>query len=175
MTKASRQNAILKLLEHGSPANQDTLGKSLAKLGFKVAQATLSRDIRELGLVKSSDGYQFAPGAPAAIANEQILPSADRLVREFVLDVREAQNLLVVKTAVGSAQPVAASLDGEAWNEVLGTIAGDDTILMVTEDSRSAHRLGKERGLPQRDEVAELESQARGRGHPVGDALGELG
>ena len=60
-----------------------------------------------------------------------------------MLDVREAQNLLVVKTAVGSAQPVAASLDGEAWNEVLGTIAGDDTILMVTEDSRSAHRLGQ--------------------------------
>ena len=141
MTKASRQNAILKLLEHGSPANQDTLGKSLAKLGFKVAQATLSRDIRELGLVKSSDGYQFAPGAPAAIAGEQVLPSSHRLVREFVLEVREAQNLLVIKTAVGSAQPVAASLDGEAWPEVMGTIAGDDTILMVTQDNRAAHKL----------------------------------
>ena len=142
MSKPSRHNAILKIVEQASPANQDELRKALARVGFKVTQATLSRDIRELGLVKSSEGYQFAPGAPAAIANEQILPSADRLVREFVLDVREAQNLLVVKTAVGSAQPVAASLDGEAWNEVLGTIAGDDTILMVTEDSRSAHRLG---------------------------------
>jgi len=143
MSKPSRHNAILKIVEQASPANQDELRKALVRVGFKVTQATLSRDIRELGLVKSSDGYQFAPGAPAAFANEQILPSADRLVREFVLDVREAQNLLVVKTAVGSAQPVAASLDGEAWNEVLGTIAGDDTILMVTEDSRSAHRLGQ--------------------------------
>lgn len=142
MSKPSRHNAILKIVEQASPANQDELRKALVRVGFKVTQATLSRDIRELGLVKSSEGYQFAPGAPAQIANEQILPSADRLVREFVLDVREAQNLLVVKTAVGSAQPVAASLDGEAWNEVLGTIAGDDTILMVTEDNRSAHRLG---------------------------------
>ena len=142
MSKPSRHNAILKIVEQASPANQDELRKALVRVGFKVTQATLSRDIRELGLVKSAEGYQFAPGAPAAMANEQILPSADRLVREFVLDVREAQNLLVVKTAVGSAQPVAASLDGEAWNEVLGTIAGDDTILMVTEDSRSAHRLG---------------------------------
>jgi transcriptional regulator of arginine metabolism len=142
MSKPSRHNAILKIVEQASPANQDELRKALVRVGFKVTQATLSRDIRELGLVKSSDGYQFAPGAPAAIAGEQILPSADRLVREFVLDVREAQNLLVVKTAVGSAQPVAASLDVESWTEVLGTIAGDDTILMVTEDSRSAHRLG---------------------------------
>ena len=142
MSKPSRHNAILKIVEQASPANQDELRKALVRVGFKVTQATLSRDIRELGLVKSSEGYQFAPGAPAQIANEQILPSADRLVREFVLDVREAQNLLVVKTAVGSAQPVAASLDGEAWNEVLGTIAGDDTILMVTEDNRAAHRLG---------------------------------
>src|SRR6266478_3674158 len=141
MTKASRQNAILKLLEHGSPANQDALRKALAKLGFKVAQATLSRDIRELGLVKSSDGYQFAPGGPAALAGEQVLPSAHRLVREFVLEVREAQNLVVIKTTVGSAQTVAASFDGEGWPEVMGTIAGDDTILMVTQDNKSAHRL----------------------------------
>jgi transcriptional regulator of arginine metabolism len=141
MTKATRQNAILKLLEHGSPANQDALRKSLGKLGFKVGQATLSRDIRELGLVKSAEGYQFAPGGPAALAGEQVLPSAHRLVREFVLEVREAQNLLVIKTAVGSAQPVAASFDGEDWPEVMGTIAGDDTVLMVTQDNKSAHRL----------------------------------
>lgn len=141
MTKATRQNAILKLLEEGSPANQDALRKSLSKIGFRVAQATLSRDIRELGLVKSADGYQFAPGAPAQLAGEQVLPSAHRLVREFVLEVREAQNLLVIKTAIGSAQTVAASFDGEHWPEVMGTIAGDDTILMVTQDNRSAQRL----------------------------------
>src|SRR5437764_14013536 len=123
MSKPSRHNAILKIVEEATPANQDELRKALSRVGFKVTQATLSRDIRELGLVKSSEGYQFAPGAPAAIANEQILPSADRLVREFVLDVREAQNLLVVQAAVGIAQPLAAPLDGQAWNQVLGSVA----------------------------------------------------
>ena len=147
MTKPTRHNAILRLLDQGSPKNQDELRKALAKVGFRVTQATLSRDIRELGLVKSSEGYQFAPGAPAPLG-EQILPSAERLVREFVLDVREAQNLLVIKTAVGSAPPVAASLDGEVWPEVLGTIAGDDTILVVTADNKAAQKLGTRiRGL----------------------------
>src|SRR5213595_3285604 len=102
MSKPTRHNAILKIVEQATPANQDELRKALARMGFKVTQATLSRDIRELGLVKSSDGYQFAPGGPAALANEQVLPSSHRLVREFVLEVREAQNLLVIKTSVGS-------------------------------------------------------------------------
>ena len=65
----------------------------------------------------------------------------DRLVREFVTSVRAAQNLLVTKTSVGSAQPVAAALDGENWPEALGTIAGDDTILIVCESNRAAGRL----------------------------------
>jgi transcriptional regulator of arginine metabolism len=63
------------------------------------------------------------------------------LVREFVLEVRPAQNLLVIKTTVGSAQPVAAALDGEDWPEAVGTIAGDDTILIVCPDKRAASRL----------------------------------
>jgi transcriptional regulator of arginine metabolism len=63
------------------------------------------------------------------------------LVREFVLNVRPAQNLLVVKTTVGSAQPVAAALDGESWKEVVGTIAGDDAVLIISPDKKSAKRL----------------------------------
>jgi transcriptional regulator of arginine metabolism len=63
------------------------------------------------------------------------------MVREFVTSVRAAQNLLVTKTSIGSAQPVAAALDGENWPEAIGTIAGDDTILIVCEDRRSASRL----------------------------------
>jgi transcriptional regulator of arginine metabolism len=62
-------------------------------------------------------------------------------VREFVLSVREAQNQLVIKTSVGSAQPVAAALDAEGWEEMLGTIAGDDTILIICESSRDAERV----------------------------------
>ena len=70
-----------------------------------------------------------------------MLPSVSRLVREFVIDVRLAQNLLVLKTSVGSAQPVAAALDSEDWPEVVGTIAGDDTILVMSPDNKTAQQL----------------------------------
>ena len=110
----------------------------LAKRGFEAGQATLSRDIRELGLVKTTDGY--AAGRNTAIV-EPVLPSVSRLVREFVVDVRLAQNLIVLKTSVGSAQPVAAAVDAEDWPEVVGTLAGDDTILVISPDNRTAQQL----------------------------------
>jgi transcriptional regulator of arginine metabolism len=103
-----------------------------------VGQATLSRDIHELNLVKTADGYARLQVVPAG---EPALPPVSRLGREFVLDVRPAQNLLVIKTAVGSAQPVAAALDAESWPETVGTIAGDDAILIVCPDQKSAGRL----------------------------------
>jgi|SRR5580704_3611657 transcriptional regulator of arginine metabolism len=137
MTKRVRQSAILEIVSGGPVASQEELQRGLARLGFGVGQATLSRDIRELGLVKSGEGYVL-PGSEAA---PQVLPSVSRLAREFVLDVRQAQNLIVVKTAVGSAQPVAAALDGEGWPEVVGTIAGDDAILIVTPDVKAARKL----------------------------------
>ena len=138
MAKDGRQKAILELVQESAIASQEELQRALGRRGIKVGQATLSRDIRELALVKTAEGYALAGGATAS---EAALPSASRLVREFVLDVRQAQNLVVVKTAVGSAQPVAAALDGESWPEVVGTIAGDDAILIVAENKKSAARL----------------------------------
>ena len=138
MSKLSRHNAILELLDETSVSSQEELQRLLHKRGFDAGQATLSRDIRELGLAKTADGYSL-PGREAAAESD--LPSVSRLVREFVTSVRAAQNLLVTKTSVGSAQPVAAALDGENWPEAIGTIAGDDTILIVCEDKRSAGRL----------------------------------
>ena len=138
MSKTARQKAILELVNAGPLGSQDELQRALSRRGFKVGQATLSRDVHELRLVKSSDGYALPDGGTAS---EAALPSASRLVREFVLDVRPAQNLLVVKTSVGSAQPVAAALDGENWPEVLGSVAGDDTILLVAPDNKAAAKL----------------------------------
>lgn len=138
MSKLSRHNAILELLDQGPVTSQEELQRLLRKRGFDAGQATLSRDIRELGLAKTSEGYSL-PGREAAAESD--LPSVSRLVREFVTSVRAAQNLLVTKTSIGSAQPVAAALDGENWPEAIGTIAGDDTILIVCEDKRSAGRL----------------------------------
>ena len=142
MSKLSRHNAILQLLDEGPVTNQEELQKLLRRRGIEAGQATLSRDIRELGLVKSADGYSL-PGREAATP-ETDLPSVGRLVREFVTSVREAQNLVVVKTSVGSAQPVAAALDAEAWPESVGTIAGDDSILIVSSNKRSAHALAQQ-------------------------------
>jgi transcriptional regulator of arginine metabolism len=138
MSKLSRQNAILELLDQRPVASQEELQRLLRKRGFDAGQATLSRDIRELGLAKTSAGYSL-PGREAGAESD--LHSVSRLVREFVTSVRAAQNLLVTKTSIGSAQPVAAALDGENWPGAIGTIAGDDTILIVCEDKRSAGRL----------------------------------
>src|SRR5690349_15909257 len=143
--KEVRHKAILELLRESPIGSQDELQRALGKRGIRVGQATLSRDIHELELVKTPEGYELPSGGTAS---EAALPSASRLVREFVLDVRQAQNLVVVKTAVGSAQPVAAALDGESWPEVVGTIAGDDAILIVAANNKNAARLAQRvRGL----------------------------
>jgi transcriptional regulator of arginine metabolism len=139
MSKLTRQQLILQLMENGNVTSQEDLRRALARHGQRVTQATLSRDIHELGIVKTADGYAVAAQAAADTA----LPSAERLVREFVLSVREAQNQLVLKTSVGSAQPVAAALDAEGWEEMLGSIAGDDTILIICESKFDAERLAE--------------------------------
>ncbi len=138
MSKRTRQNTLLELVQQQPYRNQDELRRALARRGFEVTQATLSRDIHELGLVKTTDGYAPQEGEQTA---EATLPPAIRLVREFVLDVKEAQNLLVVRTAPGSAQPVAAALDAEGWTEVVGTVAGDDTLLIISQNRRSAQKM----------------------------------
>ncbi|MGA7216805.1 MAG: ArgR family transcriptional regulator [Candidatus Sulfotelmatobacter sp.] len=135
MNKALRQRAILEALRQGPVASQEDLQRVLRKRGFKVGQATLSRDIRDLNLSKTAAGYTLAQAEGSA---PLALPPVQRLVREFVLGVRPAQNLLVIKTITGSAQPVAAALDEQEWEEVLGTIAGDDAILIVCPDKDAA-------------------------------------
>ena len=138
MSKLLRQKAVLALLEQGPIASQEDLQRALRKRGFKVGQATLSRDIRDLNLSKTAAGYNLPQGDSAS---GLALPPVQRLVREFVLDVRPAQNLLVLKTIIGSAQPVAAALDEQEWEEMVGTIAGDDTILIICPDKDSARKV----------------------------------
>src|SRR5689334_3287081 len=138
MNKTLRQRAVLEVLKHGSVASQEDLQRVLRKRGFKVGRGTLAGDIRDVSLSKTPHGYSLPHGeGGAGIA----LPPVSRLVREFVLDIRSAQNLLVIKTIVGSAQPVAAALDEADWTEVVGTIAGDDTILIVCPDKDAARTL----------------------------------
>ncbi|MFB3814704.1 MAG: arginine repressor [Terriglobales bacterium] len=142
MSKLSRQGVILELVKRGPVPSQDELRRELNKYGFKVTQATLSRDIHHLGLVKMPQGYTLPQAvASAALAAQPATPALERLFREFVREVREAQNLLVVKTATGSAQPVAVAWDAQAWPEVVGTVAGDDTILVICPDRKTARKV----------------------------------
>lgn len=140
MSKAARQKAILDLLEQGPVESQDALQHSLGRRGFEVGQATLSRDIHELKLVKGPEGYARVTESKAS---ETFLPSVMHMAYQFVVEIRQAQNMLVIKTTVGSAQPVAAALDASHWPEVVGTLAGDDTVLVVAADKKKAQALAR--------------------------------
>jgi transcriptional regulator of arginine metabolism len=141
MTKLARHKAILELVRSHPVASQEELRHALRRRGGRVTQATLSRDIHELKLVKTNEGY--AESSSAETAADPGLPPVERLVREFVAEVRPAQNLLVLKTALGSAQPVCAAIDKENWPEIVGTIGGDDAILIVCPDRKAARRLAE--------------------------------
>jgi transcriptional regulator of arginine metabolism len=140
MSKAARQKAILDLLELGPVESQDALQHSLVRRGFEVGQATLSRDIHELKLVKGPEGYARITESKAS---ETFLPSVMHMAYQFVVEIRQAQNMLVIKTTVGSAQPVAAALDASHWPEVVGTLAGDDTVFVVAADKKKASALAR--------------------------------
>jgi transcriptional regulator of arginine metabolism len=139
LMKLQRHAAIRELLSKAPVTNQDELRTKLAKKGFNVTQATLSRDIRELRLLKGPTGYTLL--AVDDDDDEGSLPGIQEVLRSFGLEARQAQNLLILMTATGSAQPVAAGIDYEDWPEVVGTIAGDDTVLVICPDAQKAQTL----------------------------------
>jgi len=123
------------LLVQGKVITQEQLAQELAVQGIVATQVTLSRDIRELGLVKTPDGYRQVDAHAG--------PGIETIAAEFLWDAVPAGNLLVLKTAPGHASTLAISLDQEEWPEVVGTIAGDDTILVVCPDAPVAQQLQK--------------------------------
>ena len=136
MKKNFRQGQILNLIRSQPIHTQEELSLALRKQGIDVTQVTLSRDMRDLGVVKAPQGYREAQQlAPAAEGQSGTLK---RAVEEFVRDVRTAQNIIIIRTDPGSAQPVAVALDNGDWPEIVGTIAGDDTIFAVAPDSKRA-------------------------------------
>jgi transcriptional regulator of arginine metabolism len=139
MSKLSRHAAVRDVIATREVSSQEELRRLLFRRGHRVTQATLSRDIHDLGLVKTAEGYKVPQGEEAEVR----LPSIERLIQEFVYDVKTAQNLVVVKTSPGSAQPVSAAIDAEEWEEVVGTIGGDDTILAIAPTAGSAGKLAQ--------------------------------
>lgn len=133
MTKTYRHGQILKLVRSQAVHTQDDLAKLLRAVGIEATQVTLSRDVRELGLVKTAAGYREIGREPGA--------HFDLLIGELLRDVKSAQNLVVLKTAPGNANSIAVALDNESWPEIVGTIAGDDTILVITSDTTTAQKV----------------------------------
>jgi transcriptional regulator of arginine metabolism len=115
ITKAQRQNAIVQLVNRGSAHTQQEIAAALARRGMRATQATISRDIQELGLVRSGVGYRRSTA----------------LVRELVLSIELVEPVAVIKTPPGTANMVARRIDEAALPGVAGTVAGDDTIIAV--------------------------------------------
>src|SRR6202022_3470249 len=115
VTKAERHSAILELINRGSAHTQQEIAAALAKRGVNATQATISRDIQELGLVRSGSGYR----------------SSAALVRELVLSVEVVEPMAVIRTPPGTANLVARRIDEAALPGIAGTVAGDDTIIAV--------------------------------------------
>jgi transcriptional regulator of arginine metabolism len=134
MNKSYRQGQIIRLIKTHRILTQEQLAQELKAVGVSTTQVTLSRDIRELRLVKTSGGYQQVEG-------NAIGPAIATIMAEFLWEARAAQNLLVLKTSPGHASSVAIALDQEDWPEVVGTLAGDDTVLVIAPDNRTAAAL----------------------------------
>lgn len=142
--KTKRQAQILELINENHIETQEELLFKLKERGFKVTQATVSRDIKELRLLKSlsPDGkYHYTTVAKNASDGRSGFRS---FFTNSVVSVKSAQNIIVIKTMAGMAQGVCASLDSMEYDEILGTIAGDDTIFAVSTDSQTALDFAKD-------------------------------
>ncbi len=132
MTKSFRQGQILKIIRGKEVHTQEELARELSRLGIQTTQVTLSRDMRELGLVKTPEGYR-------QLSVDAAGPELRDVANEYLLDIRVAQNLVVLRTSPGNASPLAVAVDRAELSEVLGTIAGDDTVLVITPDAATAN------------------------------------
>ena len=153
-SSARRREIVSRVIHETQVHSQEELLAKLRKQGVRIAQATLSRDLSEIGVVKTAAGYMLPGDLPHDDIEARLTPlerRAERLaqaVREFVLDVVVAGTLVVVRTGVAAAQPVARAIDEADIPELVGTIGGDDTIFLATRSGDDAARLARRlRGL----------------------------
>ena len=151
--KTQRHAAILRIVRQEKIGSQEQLRERLKQEGFNVTQATLSRDIRELGLAKvaAPDGGSHYAASPEA-GGGGMRPHLEQLLPSMLVSAEGVGWALVLKTTTGTAQPLALALDGAGWSEIIGTIAGDDAILVITRSERGRRavqvRLQELAGLP---------------------------
>jgi transcriptional regulator of arginine metabolism len=142
--KARRQSVILDVVEHEAVRSQEQLRQRLTSRGFDVTQATLSRDIKELGLLKRSSDGAYQPAGADTTSTASALETLGRALAEYLLNIEPVQQLVVLKTGAGQAQLLGLAIDRSRLPEVAGTLAGDDTILIIARDARSAQAVVKQ-------------------------------
>ena len=150
--KPQRHAAILKIVQRQTVASQEQLRELLKAEGYDVTQATLSRDIGALGLAKVASPDGGSHYAPPPEGGGGVRPHLEQLLPTMLMSLEGVGPLLVLKTSTGAAQPLALALDGAAWHEVIGTIAGDDAVLVITRSERARRavqvRIKELSGLP---------------------------
>ena len=132
MVKAKRQQAILSIIRQQPVTTQEELVQALASQGLDVTQATISRDIRELKLIKVANGAGYRYAEPAQPLPVDVYGRVRRAFADYVISIEHSGNLVVVKTNPGTANAVAASIDDASFPKVLATLAGDDVVLIIT-------------------------------------------
>ncbi len=135
-TQSERQSAIRQLLETGPAGTQRSLVEALIARGFDATQSSVSRDLKELGAIKTAGGYEL----PGGTSSDDEVASVAELLRGIET---AGPNLLVIKTAIGAAQRVALALDRSCWPEMVGNVGGDDTILVATKSAAAQRNLLK--------------------------------
>lgn len=147
-SRIDRQRKILELVSQQDIATQTDLEKALRKSGFSVTQATLSRDIRELGLIKTANGGRYKYASRQNISNTTTSPHTTHAIlaglKRFVKNIDWSGNTVVVVTDSGAAPPVAEAIDRLEIPEILGTVAGDNTILIVVHRDSTAKKVTKQ-------------------------------
>lgn len=140
--KANRQNNIIDIITSQTICTQEELAKALKEKGIEVTQATISRDVKELGLVKiptEANLYQYA--LPSDNSGSGPVSRLHKVFRDSVINIDYSENIIVIRTLIGNAQAVAACLDYSEQEEVLGTLAGDDTILVIVKPKTAVDKV----------------------------------
>ncbi len=136
--KTQRLSAILDVVEHEAVRSQEQLRQRLATRGFVVTQATLSRDIKELGLLKRSSDGAYQPSSVEETPQTTALGTLAKALTEYLINIEPVQQLIVLRTGAGQAQLLGLAIDRSRMPEVVGTLAGDDTILIIARDAKNA-------------------------------------
>jgi transcriptional regulator of arginine metabolism len=144
LSKKARQGRILEIIRKGPVRSQEELSALLKREGAEVTQSTLSRDIRELGLVKVRGSYQGSDTLPFSPSDDVLR----RAFEQFVVRTGVSGNIVMIRTSPGNAHSVGVVVDAAQWPEVLGTVAGDDTVFVLVRKSGLGRKvMGRIRGL----------------------------